>query len=212
MIEVSTFVQWLDYFGVVVFALSGALMAGRYRLDPFGVIVLAGVTAIGGGTVRDIILGALPVFWFEQTEYIVIITLTALFTIALVRKPKRVPKKFLLVADAFGLALFAVLGAQKALAYDAPPIIAVMMGIITGVFGGLIRDVLCNVVPMILRQEIYAVAALVGSALFVGLIGFGVGENTAMLIAIVCALCLRLVAIYKKVSLPAFQLEDDEDK
>ena len=119
---------WLDLFGIVVFALSGALMAGRYKLDPFGVVVLASVTAIGGGTIRDIILDT-PVFWVENPIYLYVILATAALTIIIIRRPKRIPKRFLLIADAFGLALFAVLGTEKALSLGVPVSVAVLMGV-----------------------------------------------------------------------------------
>lgn len=202
---------FLDIFGVIVFALSGALMAGRYQLDPFGVVVLAAVTAIGGGTIRDVILGT-TVFWVASPIYLYIILATALLTIAFIRRPKRIPKRFLLLADAFGLALFAVLGTAKAIKLGAPVSVAIVMGTITGVAGGMIRDVLCNVIPMILRQEIYALAAMLGGILFVVLNYFGASENLATILAISGALTLRLAAIYWQVSLPAFQiLEKDEN-
>ena len=200
---------WLDIFGIVVFALSGALMAGRYQLDPFGVIVLAAVTAIGGGTIRDMILNT-PVFWVEQSYYLSIITVTALLTIIFIRKPKLVPKRFLLIADAFGLALFAVVGTEKALSLGAPIAAAVVLGTITAVAGGMIRDILCNVIPMILRQEIYATAAMLGSVLFALLHWWGVTATTATLIAVSGALILRLAAIYWKLSLPAFQMPEQD--
>lgn len=200
---------WLDIFGIVVFALSGALMAGRYQLDPFGVVVLAAVTAIGGGTIRDMILNT-PVFWVEQSYYLSIITVTALLTIIFIRKPKLVPKRFLLIADAFGLALFAVVGTEKAMSLGAPIAAAVVLGTITAVAGGMIRDVLCNVIPMILRQEIYATAAMLGSVLFALLHWWGVTATTATLIAVSGALILRLAAIYWKLSLPAFQMPEQD--
>ena len=202
-----TLIYWLDLFGVAVFALSGALMAGRYQLDPFGVIVLSAVTAIGGGTIRDIILDV-PVFWVHDVSYLFTIVMTALLTILMVRQPSRIPRRFLLIADAFGLALFAVLGTQKALSFDTPMAIAMVMGVITGVAGGMIRDVLCNVIPMILRQEIYATAALLGGALFCGLIYLEIPQQYAMIIAIAGALSLRLAAIYWQLSLPAFEIID----
>lgn len=201
-------VYWLDFFGTVVFALSGALMAGRYKLDPFGVAVLATVTAIGGGTIRDIVLGAYPVFWVARPEYLVITCITAVVTILFIRKPKRVPHRFLLLADAFGLALFAVIGAQKALALGSPIIIAVVMGTLTGVAGGVIRDLLCSEIPLILRKEIYATAAILGSTMFALLSYWQLPEHHAMIIAIISALTLRLAAIYWRVSLPAFQFDD----
>jgi len=188
------------------------LMAGRYKLDPFGVVVLASVTAVGGGTIRDVILGAYPVFWVANPVYLWLILITAILTIVIVRRPKRIPKRFLLLADAFGLALFAVLGTAKALSLSAPMPVAIVMGTLTGVAGGMIRDVLCNVIPMILRQEIYATAAMLGSCLYVALDYFNFAQNTSLILAISGALALRLAAIYWQVSLPAFDIAEKGEK
>lgn len=202
---------WLDIFGVIVFAFSGALMAGRYKLDPFGVVVLASVTAIGGGTIRDVILQT-PVFWVIKPYYLYVILATALLTIILIRQPKRIPKRFLLIADALGLALFAVLGTQKSLELGAAVPVAIVLGTITGVAGGMIRDVLCNVIPMILRKEIYALAAMLGGGLFVLLQQLAWSENSAIITSVAAALLLRLAAIYWQVSLPAFHIVEKTDK
>jgi uncharacterized membrane protein YeiH len=207
----NEFLFYLDIFGIIVFALSGALMAGRYQLDPFGVVVLASVTAVGGGTIRDVILQT-PVFWVVKPYYLYVILVTAILTIVLIRQPKRIPKRFLLIADALGLALFAVLGTQKALYLGAPIPVAVILGTITGVAGGMIRDVLCNVIPMILREEIYALAAMLGGSLFMLLHWLGWSDNHAMIIAISTALILRLAAIYWHVSLPAFHIVEKPSK
>ena len=203
----NNLLYFLDIFGVIVFAFSGALMAGRYKLDPFGVIVLAAVTAIGGGTIRDVIL-ATDVFWLTNPTYLYVITATALLTILFIRRPNRIPKRLLLIADAFGLALFAVLGTAKSLSLGAAPPVAIVMGIITGVAGGMIRDVLCNVIPMILQKEIYAFAAMLGGSVFALLAYLGYSENSATVIAIIGALTLRLIAIYWQVSLPAFHINE----
>jgi len=204
-------IYWLDLFGIIVFALSGALMAGRYQLDPFGVVVLSAVTAICGGTIRDVILDT-PVFWVVNPIYLYVILATSLLTIVVIRQPKRIPKRFLLLADAFGLALFAVLGTEKAISLGAPLSVAIVMGTITGVAGGMIRDVLCNVIPMILRQEIYALAAIFGGGLFATFYALGWQDNISTVIAILGALALRLAGIYWQVSLPAFQLIEQEKK
>jgi uncharacterized membrane protein YeiH len=205
----SELLYWLDLFGVVVFAFSGALMAGRYKLDPFGVIVLSAVTAIGGGTIRDVILQT-PVFWIKNPIYLYVIIATAILTIIFIRCPKRIPKRFLLISDAFGLALYAVLGTEKALSLGAVVPVAIVMGTITGVAGGMIRDVLCNVIPMILRKEIYATAAILGGALYTLFRYMAVPEYIAVIIAILGALMLRLAAIYWRVTLPAFQIIETE--
>lgn len=200
---------YLNIFGIVVFALSGALMAGQYKLDPFGVIVLAFVTAVGGGTIRDTILQT-PIFWVVETHYLFVVLVTALLTIVLIRQPKRIPKRFLLIADAFGLALFAVLGTQKSIALGAPLSVAIILGTITGVAGGMIRDMLCNVIPMILSKEIYALAAMLGGGFFVIFQLQGWPEDEAIVVAILGALLVRLAAIYWRVSLPAFDIIEKE--
>ncbi|MBA6342913.1 trimeric intracellular cation channel family protein [Colwellia sp. MB02u-10] len=200
----------LDLFGVIVFAFSGALMAGRYKLDPFGVVVLSAVTAIGGGTIRDVILQT-PVFWVENPVYLYVIVATALLTIIFIRCPKRIPKRLLLVSDAFGLALFAVLGTEKALSLGIAVPVAIVMGTMSAVAGGMIRDVLCNVIPMILRKEIYATAAILGGTLYTLLLYFNLPQHIAIIGSISGALSLRLAAIYWHVTLPAFDIIEQED-
>lgn len=207
----NEFLFYLEIFGIIVFALSGALMAGRYKLDPFGVVVLASVTGVGGGTIRDVILQT-PVFWVVKPYYLYVTLATAILTIVLIRQPKRIPKRFLLIADAFGLALFAVLGTQKALYLGAPIPVAIVLGTITGIAGGMIRDVLCNVIPMILREEIYALAAMLGGGLFIILHLLHWSDANAMIASISAALLLRLAAIYWHVSLPAFHIVEKPNK
>lgn len=206
-----TLLFWLDLFGIIVFAISGALMAGRYKLDPFGVVVLAAVTAIGGGTIRDIVLNT-PVFWVEEVYYLWVISFTALLTILIVRRPKLIPRRFLMIADAFGLALFAVLGTEKALSLGAPVSAAIVLGTITGVAGGMIRDVICNQIPMILQKEIYATAAMLGGGLFVLFNELGMTNQLSTILAVSSTLTLRLAAIYWQVSLPAFQIPEEDAK
>ncbi|WP_298445216.1 trimeric intracellular cation channel family protein [uncultured Ferrimonas sp.] len=204
----NDFIYLSDLFGTVVFAISGALAAGRLRMDPFGVLVLAGVTAVGGGTVRDAILGATPVFWITDTLYVWLITITAAVVMLLVRCPRKLSGRWFQVADAFGLAVFTVIGAQKALSYGAEPIIAVMMGTMTGVLGGLIRDVLCREVPLVLRTEIYATACIVGGIVYTGALSLNLAPIPAMCLAMVGTLVLRLIGIFFHLSLPAFALDN----
>ncbi|GAA4886225.1 trimeric intracellular cation channel family protein [Ferrimonas pelagia] len=204
----NQFIYAADLFGTVVFAISGALAAGRLRMDPFGVLVLAGVTAVGGGTVRDAILGATPVFWVTDTLYVWLIGLTATLVMLLVRCPRRLSGKWFQVADAIGLAVFTVIGAQKALAFGASPIIAVMMGTMTGVMGGMIRDVLCREVPLVLRTEIYATACIAGGILYTGALALQLDAVLAAIIAMIGTLVLRLFGIFSGLSLPAFALDN----
>jgi len=206
-------IDWIYFFdlcGTSVFALSGALAAGRHKMDPFGVTVLASVTAVGGGSIRDAILGTTPVFWVQDPNYIIVILATVLLTLFFVSKPKRVPRYILPVADALGLALFTIIGAEKALSLELSGMIAVVMGLITGVGGGIIRDLLCQQVPMILRTEIYATASIVGGISYTVSLYAGVPDLFALLFAMSTALIIRLAAIRWHLSLPAFDLKIPE--
>ncbi|MCL1141925.1 trimeric intracellular cation channel family protein [Shewanella gaetbuli] len=202
--------QWIYFFdlcGTAVFALSGALAAGKHRMDPFGVIVLASVTAIGGGSIRDVLLGTTPVFWITNHTYLIVILATVIACLILVRKPHKLPSITLPVADALGLALFTIIGAQKALLLGHSGMIAVVMGLITGVGGGIIRDVLCRQVPMVLRTEIYATASIVGGICYTLCLASGVNSMTSMFLAMFSTLIIRLSAIRWHLSLPAFDLK-----
>lgn len=203
----SQWIYFFDLWGTAVFALSGALAAGRHRMDPFGVIVLASVTAVGGGSIRDALIGATPVFWIRDPNYIIVILATVLVCLLLVRRPRKVPEYILPVADAFGLALFTVIGAEKALNMGLSGMIAVVMGLITGVGGGIIRDLLCRQVPMVLRTEVYATASIIGGIGYTVSLAYGMGEKMALFLAMTSALLIRLSAIKWHLSLPAFDLK-----
>lgn len=196
-------IYWLDLFGTMVFAVSGALAAGRKNLDLFGVLVLAVVTAIGGGTLRDVTLGATPVFWITDPIYLWVASIAGLITIYLARH-EFLHRRFLPIADALGLATFCVIGAERALSFGVTPAIAVLMGVMTGVFGGMLRDVLCGEVPLVLRRELYATAALLGAGVMVILSMLLPGTALATWIGLLAALALRLAAIRWNLSLPIF--------
>ncbi|WP_261834742.1 trimeric intracellular cation channel family protein [Vibrio ishigakensis] len=195
---------FIDLFGTAIFAISGVLLAGRLRMDPFGVLVLASVTAIGGGTIRDMMIGATPVFWIGDTSYIWVIILTSLATMLIVRRPKRIPWYVLPVCDAIGLAAFVGIGVEKALTYQDSYLIAVMMGVLTGCGGGIIRDILAREIPMVLRSEVYATACIAGGVVHTSLLSLGLGTNNAMLGGIFVTLTIRLAAIRWHLSLPTF--------
>lgn len=201
-------IHTLDLLGVAVFAASGALLAGRKRLDLFGVVVIALVTAVGGGTLRDLLLGAAPVFWVRHPIYVLVALLAVVAVFVGARWFGR-RRGSLLVADACGLALFSVLGAREALRADVSPTIAVVMGVMTGVAGGLMRDVLCGEIPLILRQEVYATAALAAAGVFVGLTALGIGGDAPLWLGIFAGLSLRLAAIHWGFSLPIFALREE---
>ncbi|WP_084155687.1 trimeric intracellular cation channel family protein [Halomonas halocynthiae] len=200
----SELVYWLDMVGVIVFALSGVLLACRSRMDPFGMLVLAGVTAIGGGTLRDLVLGIRPVFWVSDPAYLWVIVGTVVLSIVGFHYIHRLSRVFLPVADAFGLALFTVIGVHKALALGTSGAVAVLMGLMTGVAGGMMRDVLARRVPMVLREEIYATAAIAGGICMVAGYKAGVPHMIAIGFGLAITLGLRLAAIYWHLALPTF--------
>jgi uncharacterized membrane protein YeiH len=197
----------LDLVGVAVFAVSGVLAARRRGLDLLGVIVIAAITAIGGGTLRDLLLNRYPIFWITDAQYLIVIIASALLTVGYLRvRPP--PGNALLVADAFGLALFALSGAQVAEAAQCPAIIVVLMGTMTGVAGGVLRDVITAQVPLILRRDIYATAAIVGVALYLLLQAFGLQRSRAFAAGMVVVVALRLLAIRWGLRLPIFRMPE----
>jgi len=198
---------FLDLVGVAVFAVSGVLAARNRGLDLLGVIVIAAITAIGGGTLRDLLLHRYPIFWITDAQYLTVSIASALLTVAYVRvRPP--PGKALLVADAIGLALFALSGAQVAEAAQCPAIIVVLMGTMTGVAGGVLRDVITAQVPLILRRDIYATAAIVGVALYLLLQAFGFQRSAAFGAGMAVVIALRLLAIHWGLQLPIFRMPE----
>lgn len=202
----SMLIYIIDLFGTAIFAVSGVLLAGRLKMDPFGVTVLGSVTAIGGGTIRDMALGATPVFWITDTNYIWVILLTCLLTMLVVRRPKRVAWWILPVCDAVGLAVFVGIGVEKAMMYQESAVIAIIMGVITGCGGGIIRDVLAREVPMVLRSEVYATACIAGGVIHTATLAMNFSNDAAFLAGVVTTLVIRLGAIRWHLSLPIFAL------
>ncbi len=192
----------IDLLGVAVFAISGVLAAGRKGLDVLGVSVVAVVTAIGGGTIRDLLLDRHPVFWINDPTYLWVILGASALTLAALRF-WLASEPALLIADAFGLAFFTISGVQIALQARQPAVIAVLMGTITGVAGGMLRDVLTGEIPLILRPgRLYATAAIVGAVVFVVLGKSSLGPEAAALLGMAVAAGLRLVAIAYGLKLP----------
>jgi uncharacterized membrane protein YeiH len=195
----------LDLFGVTVAAVSGALAAGRTELDLLGVLVIASLTAVGGGTTRDLLLNRHPIFWIADPTYLIVICAAAAGTV-LYTRARPVPANALLVADALALALFAMSGAQVAESAGLSPIIVVLMGTMTGVAGGVLRDVLTGVVPLILRRDVYASAAISGISLYLVLQTFGMRRPLASGVGMAAVVTLRLLAIIWGWRLPIFRL------
>jgi uncharacterized membrane protein YeiH len=196
------FIYFFDLFGTSVFALTGVLAAAKHRMDLFGMLVLATVTAIGGGTVRDMILGATPCFWLLDLNYLWIILATVCLSALFLRDLRADSLKLLPLADALGLALFSTIGASKALDFGYAWVIAIFMGVLTGVGGGMIRDVLCQRVPFVLQGEIYAVAAVLGSGLYSLGTGLGWTQPVTLCLSMSLALALRLASIRWALRLP----------
>jgi len=201
------FLYVVDLIGAAVFAVSGALAAGRKRLDLLGVVVVATVTAIGGGTVRDLLLNRHPIFWVANPSYLVVIAGSALLTVAYVRwRPP--PQKSLAVADAFGLAFFVISGARIAQQLDVHAISVVVMGVLTGVVGGVIRDVLTTEIPMILhRGKLYATVAITGAAVFLALVALGVPAPVPALVGMAVIVALRFASVFWGRRIPLFSLD-----
>lgn len=198
----------LDLLGVAVFAASGALAAGRKSFDLLGVFVIAAVTAIGGGTLRDLLLDRSPVFWIGDPSYLWVILAAALVTVGWSHR-RAPPRNSLAIADAFGLGLFAIGGAQVAEAVGHDGVVVVLMGTMTGVAGGVVRDVLTNEVPMILRRgDLYASAAIVGTTLYLALQVAGVGRSPSALIGMATIVALRIAAIVWGLRLPVFTVKE----
>lgn len=194
----------LDLLAVAVFAASGVLAARDRGLDLLGVMVVAAMTAIGGGTLRDLLLDRHPIFWIADVWYLVVIMASAVLTVVYVRiRPP--PRVTLLVADAFGLALFALSGAQLAEAAQCPPLIVVLMGTMTGVTGGILRDVITAQIPLVLRREIYATAAIAGITVYLVLHALGMPRAFASGTGMVVVVALRLLAIRWGLHLPVFR-------
>ena len=199
-----------DLIGVAVFAISGALAAGRRRLDLIGVVVAAAATAIGGGTIRDLLLDRHPIFWLTDARYLLVIIGAAVATVLYTRRV-RVPGVTLDVADALGLALFSVTGAQVAERAGMPGIACVLLGAVTGTAGGVIRDVLLAQVPFVLQPgRLYATAAIVGATLYLALVRLGVERPVASLAGMAGVAALRLAAIWWELRLPVFEVHTGE--
>ncbi|MBB6463000.1 trimeric intracellular cation channel family protein [Flammeovirga kamogawensis] len=194
-------INFLDLVGTFVFAISGALAASEKKFDIFGAIFVASVTAVGGGTVRDMILGTTPVFWVMDTNYILVITMAVAFTVLFKETVARL-RTTVFLFDTLGLGVFTFIGLEKSLFLDISPAIGIVMGTFTAVLGGVIRDTLCNEVPLIFRDEIYATACIIGGFVFVGLSYLNIDFNIITWTCISTVIAIRLLAIRYHIGLP----------
>jgi uncharacterized membrane protein YeiH len=194
---------YFNLLGVVMFAISGALAASDKNMykDLFGLSFTAFATAIGGGTIRDIILGAHPIAWVADNNYLIAITIGIALTLIFKRLLVRIPK-ILLVVDTIGIAIYTIIGMEKALSLNVAPLAAVLMGLFTAVMGGVIRDTLINEIPQIFRKQIYATACISGALLYLVLQYSTLPDRWCAIISIIAIIAVRLAAVKYRWSLP----------
>ena len=191
----------LDIIGTLAFAMSGALTAMSKRMDPFGVYIIAFVTAVGGGTLRDILIGRTPVGWMVDLEYVFMISIG--FVLALLfRKRFDQLRTSLFLFDTIGLGVFTLIGLEKGINVGLHPVICIALGTMTACFGGVTRDILCNEIPVIFRKEIYATICILGGLVFFGLRSFNLESDIMYLITSVVIISVRLMAVKWKWYLP----------
>lgn len=197
--------------GITAEAMTGALAAGKRNMDWFGVMFVASITAIGGGTVRDIILGHHPVSWIQHPEYIVITCVAGVFTTLIAPWVARNHRLFITL-DSIGLIVFSIIGTRVALEMGLHPLICMIAAIVTGIFGGLLRDLICRQPPLVLHKELYASVALFASGLYLALLYFAIDENLAIIITLIAGFTLRIAALKFSWSLPVFSFEQEQNK
>ncbi len=208
MVELSFF-NILDLLGTSAFAISGALAAMNRRLDLFGIFIIAFVTAIGGGTIRDILIDNTPVTWMENTIYIYLIGIVTIIAIIFRTQLDRL-KKSLFLFDSIGLGIFTITGVEMGIQNGLNPIISITLGAMTGTFGGVIRDILCNEIPVIFRKEIYATASIMGGLAFILLYELNLNQDVIYVITSLTVIFMRIMAVKFKISLPSFYLSEDK--
>ena len=204
------FLQVIDILGTFSFAVSGAFFAMEKKLDPFGVLIIAFVTAIGGGTLRDVLIGNLPVGWLRNETATVTISVAYVLSLFFEARLRRFTTTLFLF-DALGLGLFTIVGIEKALELQFSTGVCIALGTITASFGGVIRDVLLNHVPLVFRKEIYALAAIAGGLAYFGLLKLSVDADAAKIICILFIFTVRLLAVKYRLGLPAFYLRKNSD-
>nr|WP_299066813.1 trimeric intracellular cation channel family protein [uncultured Allomuricauda sp.] len=195
------FYQTIDILGTVAFAISGVLVAMEKRLDLFGVLIIGFVTAIGGGTLRDLLIGNTPVVWMRDLTYVSTVFITVVLGIVFVNQLRYV-RKSLFLFDTIGIGLYTMVGIEKGLLAELSPIMCVTLGTITASFGGVIRDILCNEIPVIFRKEIYATACILGGASYFLFTQLPIEESYAYLAAIFIVITIRLLAVRFGIRLP----------
>lgn len=198
-----SFLDILDILGTFSFAVAGAFAAMEKKLDPFGVLIISFATAIGGGTIRDVLIGEFPVAWLSNTTAIWVILTGTVVTVLFGSYLKKL-EKMLFLFDAMGLGLFTLIGIQKGVAHGLGTGICIMLGTITGCFGGVLRDLLLNNLPLIFHKEIYASASIIGGLLFFLMLRIDFSESMAYIMSILIVIFIRVMAVQFNWSLPKF--------
>lgn len=197
--------------GITAEAMTGALAAGKRHMDWFGVMLVASATAIGGGTVRDVLLGHYPLGWVANPQYLVITCLAGLLTTVIAKWVVRF-HKFFIILDAVGLIVFSIIGCRIAMDMGLPAIICIVSAVVTGIFGGLLRDLICRQQPMVLHKELYASVAFLAGSMYYGMMFFAVPEMIATLSTLVVGFVARMAAVQWSWRLPVFKLEESSDE
>lgn len=203
------FTDVIDYVGTFAFAISGIRLAAAKQFDWFGAYVVGLVTAIGGGTMRDLLLGVTP-FWMSQPSYLVV-TGVALLFVMVFRKYVVHMNNTIFIFDAIGLSLFVVVGIERSLDAGFPFWVAITMGMITGSIGSVTRDILINELPLIFRKDIYALACVFGGFVYLGCYKLGAGEVFTEVATALSVILVRIVAVKFHISVPVLKVDDDED-
>lgn len=199
-------ISLIDILGTISFAASGVFAAMEKKLDIFGVLILAFITAVGGGTLRDIMIGDLPVSWMRSIDYPIIITATAIVVIVFNTTIKNL-QRTLLIFDSLGLGFFTILGIQKGISFGLSPGICIALGTVTACFGGIIRDVILNNIPIIFHKEIYATACIIGGGVYLFLHQHFESNNFVQSLSIVLIFLIRIVSVKYKITLPTIYRE-----
>ena len=199
----------IDILGTIAFAISGVLTALNKRLDPFGILIIAFVTAVGGGTLRDVLIDA-NVAWMRNLTYVYVIFGSTIFAV-IFRKRLGYIRRSLFLFDTIGIALYTIVGVEKGIAAGFHPIICIALGTMTACFGGVLRDILCNEIPIIFRKEIYATACILGASAYFLLHNTPISEDFIVIISGSIVIIVRLLAVYFNLSLPSiYRKEVDE--
>lgn len=191
----------IDILGTVAFAISGVLVAFNKKMDLFGILIIAFVTAVGGGTLRDLLIGDTPVSWMKDMTYTYVVIGSAVFAIVF-RSKINYLRTSLFLFDTIGISLYTLVGIEKGINANLHPIICVALGTITASFGGVIRDILCNEIPVIFRKEIYGTACILGGITYFLLSEFSIQNDIVFIIAGVVVIVIRLLAVKFKIALP----------